>query len=568
MLNKLFFQIIIFFVSLSSLLISQSQKDISVTIVHSEKTKQLIYKENNLFNPIYDWELFFLNNKFSYDVIDDDGLNNFDFIDTDVLILPSVEVLSDESAKNIKEYLKHGGGIFIIGQLGLYDESGGVRMNSILEDIFDITFNKLPIKKISSSVLEVEPSNLLSRSTNFNSDLLVLNRLTNYYCQNRTSEIRTLAKYKIHNVSEVVNDYPAIISGEKGNGKLIWFGFQLSQLSASSNLDLFKNVLVFNSIDWLADKSVVWVNKFPNIYESASLLIFEINDLKNFNDEILLLIHNKKIECIFFLNPELIINHFGYLSPLSVDGEISVLVDGQKMKNKSESFITNKLNEAYRILKGETDQNTFGLFFKNGNSFYTSINSNINFDFYVDQDYKILFKSASDKEENIYNKINYSLIDLTKYDFEEETKSVSEYLDTGFISSDIINILLPSKNDIRSNLSISDLLNEYISVASLKNFWLTNYSRIIDWIDKKENLDVKIEETENDEIFKIKLTNNNDQVVENIGLSLIPPSSNKNPEQINYSYQIRYDKKTGLYKLLIPSIKSHQTLIIDMQYDY
>jgi len=569
MLNKVTVQILILCLVFSTLLKSQSIGDISLTIVHSEKTKQMFYKENNLFNPIYDWEMFFLNNKFSYDVIDDDGLDNFDFRDSDVLILPSVEVLSDEAAENIKEYLKIGGGIFVIGQLGLYDESGRVRMKSILENIFGITLNTLPINKASSNKLEIEPSNTLSRSTNYNSDLLVLSQLTNYYSQNTSSELSILAKYDIQSLTEDVNDYPAIISGEQENGKLIWCGFQLSQLSASSNLNCLQNELVFNSIDWLADKPVVWVNQFPSNYESAALFTFEINNLKNFNDDVFPLIHNRKIESVYLLNPELIINSFEYLSALSINGEINILMNEKYMKNKSKNFIAGRLNGAYRILNGETDQNTFGLFTKNvsDNSFYLSMNTNVSLDFYVDQSYKIFFADTDENVNNIYSNLNYEVTDLTAFDLKNERQPLNEKLNEGFESSDIVNILLLSEKYNNSDLSTSDMLDECISAVSLNNSWLTNYSQLIEWIKNREKLAVNIERMEGDEMFVVKLTNNGDQIVENVGLSLTLPSSKKYPGQISYNYQMRFNQKTGLYNLLIPFVKPHQTLIIDVRYD-
>lgn len=126
MFNKVIFRIVTLFLSLTSFLIPQTGNNISVKVVHPERKKQLVYNDNNLFNPIYEWKLFFLNNKFPCEVINDYDLDNFNFRDTDVLILPSKEVLSDEAAVNIKEYLNSGGGIFVIAQLGLYDESGKV----------------------------------------------------------------------------------------------------------------------------------------------------------------------------------------------------------------------------------------------------------------------------------------------------------------------------------------------------------------------------------------------------------------------------------------------------------
>ncbi|HEY6626770.1 MAG TPA: hypothetical protein VIZ21_07435, partial [Ignavibacteriaceae bacterium] len=83
-------KILFLFIFVSPVVITaQIPSNIKITIVNSELTKKLFYQQNNFFNPIYDWEIFFLNHKISYEVIDDTGLDDFDFRDTDVLILPS-----------------------------------------------------------------------------------------------------------------------------------------------------------------------------------------------------------------------------------------------------------------------------------------------------------------------------------------------------------------------------------------------------------------------------------------------------------------------------------------------
>ena len=105
----------------NSVLTAQELKDIKIGIVYSEKTKQLIYPQDKNFNPIQDWELFFLNRKISYSVVSDEMLDENDFNELDVLILPSVEVLSENAAENLFAFLKAGKGLLIFGKFDVYD---------------------------------------------------------------------------------------------------------------------------------------------------------------------------------------------------------------------------------------------------------------------------------------------------------------------------------------------------------------------------------------------------------------------------------------------------------------
>ena len=125
----------LFILVFPAVITAQITSDIKITIVNSDLTKKLFYQQNNLFNPIYDWEIFFLNHKVSYEVIDDTGLDDFDLIDTDVLILPSVEVLSQDAVEKLSEYLNLGGSAFILGKLGEFDELGRRMKSDFLFEI-------------------------------------------------------------------------------------------------------------------------------------------------------------------------------------------------------------------------------------------------------------------------------------------------------------------------------------------------------------------------------------------------------------------------------------------------
>ena len=143
---------------LPSVIIAQNWSNYKITIVNSELTKQFLHQQNDLYNPIYDWEIFFLNHKIAYDVIDDTGLDDFDFRDTDVLVLPSVEVLSQDAMENLSEYLNLGGSAFILGKLGEFDELGRRMKSDFLFEISGIKAELLPDQTNPSHELYINKS--------------------------------------------------------------------------------------------------------------------------------------------------------------------------------------------------------------------------------------------------------------------------------------------------------------------------------------------------------------------------------------------------------------------------
>jgi len=116
-----FFLLIILF---SPEYFTQDLSEIKIGVVYSERTKSIIYPHDQKFYPIQDWELFFLSRKISYTVIKDEGLDDNDFEELDVLILPSVEILSKKASENLKEFLANGKGLFILGNFGTHDKEG------------------------------------------------------------------------------------------------------------------------------------------------------------------------------------------------------------------------------------------------------------------------------------------------------------------------------------------------------------------------------------------------------------------------------------------------------------
>jgi hypothetical protein len=555
-------------------LLAQVENDINVTIVHSEKTKQLFYKQNNFFNPIYDWELLFLNNKFTYNVIDDNGLDNFDFKDSDVLILPAIEVLSSEAAENLKEYLNMGKGIFILGNPGLYDETGRTVSEDILLEISGIKVKELPDQNTPVWNLLIDRSSILSGYSSNVNKLLILNQLSIYFAENIPQKNGILGNIILNDKATASDmNYPGIVSIEKGNGRIIWFGFQISQLSFNGSTPKLLNKLVFNSINWLARKPIVWINQFPDTYNSVLLFTFLVQDIKIFTDEIIPILNARKIETVFLLKPDEMVNSIEYLTTLSANGELIVLFDEIEMANRTSQEIEDIFTKSKEIIKGESNQKMYGVFFQTTDypGEYISLSGKASYDFFIDQDYKIYLQGSKTEPDYKLKDFKYGSIDLSSGYYKNTLRFEKHLFDkefvTSFESSDIVNIILPSKNYPGSDFISSDIINECISEAARNNSWITNYSKLINWIIKKENLKVEIEHFSDDEQITIKLSNKGNELIENVGLVFSVPPSIKYLEQISYNFRMRFDQNTELYNIIVPFVKQQQTLIIDLRYE-
>ena len=558
----------LFILVFPAVITAQITSDIKITIVNSDLTKKLFYQQNNLFNPIYDWEIFFLNHKVSYEVIDDSGLDDFDFKDTDVLILPSVEILSDDAKENLKEFLDLGGSVLILGRLGEFNQMGKEKETDFLYEISGIKANLLENQKSNSWHLNVNNSNILSKSSSLK-NLQVLNQFPVYYNEARMMSNQILARFnETINESETSTIYPAITSVEYGYGKIIWFGFQLSQISSSESEINPLNELIFNSINWLEKKPAVWVNQFPHNYNSVSLFTFKVEDIKLFAEQILPILKARQITSVFLIEPTEIINSYEYLSELCSVGEIVVHFDNMKMLDKFKNEIEDLLIQSIHKLKENTHQKSIGVFINNVNdpSEYSFLFEETSFDFFIDNNFRIYVKEVDSRSYKKLNNFEYGKMDLTPGLNNKSKQLFGKEFYLQLESSDITNILLPSKNYPGSDFSAADIISDCFTSVSLDNIWITSYSKAIDWIIKRENLNVELEQSTSENILTIELSYSGKESAEKVGLLLAVPSTYKNLEMIGNDYSLRFEHKSGLYDVLIPTIKPYQTLLIDLRY--
>ncbi len=514
---KIFFLFTIF---LPSVIIAQNWSNYKITIVNSELSKQLLHQQNALYNPIYDWEIFFLNHKISYEVIDDIGLDDFDFRDTDVLILPSVEVLSVDAKENLKEFLDLGGGVLILGKLGEFDEVGRRVKTDILSEISGIKANVMQNRSNTAYKLKINKANILGMSSS-SPNLLILNQFPIYYDEAQLESSSVLASInETKNESASSTVYPCITSVEKGNGRIIWFGFQLSQISANANETIPLSELIFNSINWLAKKPEVWINRFPDKYNSLSIFTFIVDDTKIFNEQILPILKARQITSVLLIKPTEIINSYENLSALCAIGEIVIHYDNMDMLTKSRNEIEELLIKSIHILKENTQQKSIGVFINNVNDpgEYSFLFEETSFDFFIDENFRIYLNEVNSQAYTKLNNFEYGTINLTPGLHNESNKLFDAEFSLRLESSDITNILLPSKNYPGSDFSAADIISDCFTRVSLNNIWITSYSKAIDWIIKRANLNVELEQSTSENMLTIELSYSGEELAEQVGL--------------------------------------------------
>jgi len=572
---NLSYLIAVFSFSLICSLFPQDLDNIKIGLVHSSLTKNLLHAEDKDFYPVQDWELFFLNRKISYEVFDDEGVDDYDFDEVDILILPSIEILSDDGFENLQDFLQEGKGLFILGKLGMQDDDGINRRDDLLQSLGGFHVDEFLDRNIITKNHILYANSFLSHNLQINSSLTVMNNFPLLYTENISGKIKQFGEYV--NEDESYDNHlltkTGMVAIETGKGRLLWFGFQLSQISVDDKTELLQNI-IYNSIEWLAGKPVVWINPWPFNFNSATVFTSMINNPEGFTPDMIapFAIQTMVVKNNFFLKPDVIESFPGEIERLSSRGDFHFLYDEFEYLDLSEDEKTIMLENAAQILRSKTKQSIYGIKYKNRNEQKDIIEKSskyIDFVIYEDNSIKAFEKkrgSLINNAKTIFPPSNYSLKknciyrknDLTEY---------KKYFDNVHKCGGIIPInYIDQFSNFKSSME-SETFKKILSY-SMKNYsWIAPYSAIVGWLITQENISVNIKEIGEKPVLRLVIENRNRDRVENIGIRLSLSPEYRNPETVNRNFILRYDVLTRSYNLLVPFLLANQSTIVEVRYD-
>jgi hypothetical protein len=543
---------------------------INIGIVHSELTKQLLYKNDNNFYPILNWELLFLNKKISYSVLEDQELNDFSFNEFDVLILPSVEILSDQALENLKEFLSIGKNIFILGKLGSFNPQLRTRKPEALEILTGIKAEELTVEnKISEKIFL--NSNFLTQNLNDESEYLILNKFNPLYAEKIPLKTKPLGSYFLDDFKEnKVSSFIGAAAIENKKGKILWFGFQLSQISLNEKNKPFFDQIILNGIKWLAGNPLVWVNGFPTFYRSATLFSVWINNINIFMNKSMPILKEENVPLNFFISTLEIKKAFDEIYKLSSVGSLNLLFDSFNYLNSDSSQHQSILKETSQILKVGSRQEYFGIQILNlpeADVYKLKLSKYL--DFLLSPGSKFSYLKGDEVFKSMQNINTYYINGLPNL-IDSSNEVDLEYLDywynslnkTGGIVSHIVKEISISN----SNSSLEENLKLIINSAKLNNSYITTYPELINWLKIKNNIEVNIFDLKDESIIRVSVKNIGNIIAEQIGLNISIPSNYNTLKLIGYNYELNNNSETGYYNLLIPFLHAEQTLSFDIEY--
>ena len=558
-------------ISLISSLYPQDLDNIKIGLVHSSLTKNLLHSEDKNFYPIQDWELFFLNKKISYEVFDDEGVDDYDFDEVDILILPSIEILSDDGFENLQDFLEEGKGLFILGKLGVQDNDGNNRRDNLLQSLGGFQVNEFLDRNVIAKNHILYVNNFLTHNLQINTSLIVLNNFQLLYTENTSGKNIKLGEYVAYDDHLIKKSGIAIV--ENGKGRLLWFGFQLSQISVDDNGTEALQKLIYNSIKWLVGKPTVWINPWPADNNSATVFTSVLANPNDFTDNEAEAFKTYSVENSFFLSPFALESFPGEVERLASFGDIHVIYDEFEYLDLSQEEKIAGLESAAQTLRYNTRQEFYGIKYLNGNGQKNILEKSGSklFDFLTYEDNSIIAPGRKrglsfNNIKMIFPPSNY-LLQRNYFYGNNELADYKEHFDNVQKCGGIIPVIYINQFSKFNSSMERDTFKKILSHSRNNSSWVTTYSSIVDWLITKENISVNIKEMGEEPVLRLVVENRNKDRVENVGIRLTLPSKYRNPAAVNHNFSLRYDALTRSYFLLVPFLLANQSTIVEVHYD-
>ncbi len=519
--------------------------NIKIGIVFSEQTWNEVHSGENNFYLIRDWEIFFLDRKISYRVYTDSELDDYDFDDEDILILPGVEILSDEAVENIRDFEKSGKSIFILGNIGNYKTGARKRFENICNELTGITPIEITNPEYSATSITLKSNNpIINESVD---QQLILSGNIKCYSANQSNENSNLGYYT--NYPTTFNEFhPAVVCGTKNTSRFVWFGFQISQLSDELSKKSVAEKLILNVLIFLDNKTLVSLNNFPSSYNQEVVFINKLKDGKRFQN----FIHgNSSLSNISFDNfilPESLDENKIDLKYLNAFGDIHLIYNKIDNLNKSALEIKGIYQKAANEIEKSTDQNSIGILdespFKSDFKTDSTDFSEFNFRMYD----RIILNTSSG------NSIQYNKL-LPKTSTYEDFK---EFNSKNILSEkQVLVIPVIDEFNISNNLSKEEFKRLQINLIK-NNCWFTTLNQMINWSELKSNISFYINTYKEEKKIEIVVKNNNYISVNNISFKLILPEEYSSASTSEIGTSIYFDYNERIYRLLIESIGTSQ----------
>ena len=243
-------------------------------VLYSGYTEDRYQDSKKVFDEITTWELFFMESKIPYKVIYDNDLESGIESDFDIIVLPSVEYISEQELAELDNFLAAGKSIISIGSKLDPIDNNSIQFNGPYN-----LFGLSPVSLHDDSLKNYIHSIGLNSINAFSPDDAGVIQITskNYLMviQSETRDHNYVDYLFNNNYSECES---AISYGTEKGGKYLWTGFGINDvIGGRQDTEKFKK-LIINAIRWMDNEPFAFITPGSREDINPSLLLIELNN--------------------------------------------------------------------------------------------------------------------------------------------------------------------------------------------------------------------------------------------------------------------------------------------------
>lgn len=510
----------------------------AINLSAQEKKIALLYPKNTLALPtenttwlndnFYRWELFLIQNKYNYEVIDDDDLEAGLPSKYGLLILPAVRSLNDEEISSIKEFMNDGNSVLSTWSMGVYGSEGKWKGWSELEQLFGLSF----ISEISQT--EASRIHSIFGGTPLSSNIPPGFRLqvTTY---DKPVEVKIISEntyplgYWLNNEipfegKELPKRTTSAVYGNYGKGNFVWFGFEFSAVVAAKEHQKTANTLLNNVISWLTDNLITQIETWPGGSKSAAVLSCDVEFKFDFINNALDLLEEEELPAQFYVLTESI--DLPSFERLKKNGDVGLHGDDHILF-KWQDYATqyNRLSDGIGIIEKLMKKKPIS--FRPPETYYDDMTIN------VMEDLNVNVLSSDFIEDRavpqFINERNQIMImpktGFDDYDIFQRLKIVNiqdqsqryilDFMRT-YEEGGVYSLNFHTQMQCRNNFI--NALRKPIEEIKSRNVWITTHDKVFDWWRKKDKIKINSIRTD-DKKYIIEIENKGEEEVDDLVIS-------------------------------------------------
>ncbi len=529
------------------------EKKHNVAILYSKYTESMFEEGSTWVTDNVDtWQQFARSSKLYFDLITDQQIENGDHFNYELLILPGVKALSEKQIVQIKAYLESGGSVFATGGIATFSYEGKWRGWKFFTETFGLKFTKeiKPREVYKIHTLRGNMPITAGIPTGYTLKIATWDRpIYAEILEPRTVQVSSWYDFRREAglVRDEIEKSAGIAYGNYGEGRFVWFGFELNSVIGDQKDYINYNKLFVNCINWLTYRPIAYIKDWPPPYDAAAIFIPTVDENPGNANNLIAMLKSSQYPANFFIQPSVAESYPGIVKNLAKYGDVGAIVDIgflaaaddtvnalydkdaqfasiESAKSKIESLIEKPVN-GIMPLYGFYDENTLqGMSSNDITYFVTDSLTDRSVPRVIirnDEPILLMTKTARDDIE-IVGEYGLKNPNFQRYTYEEDVDRI-------LFESGLFVFKVHSKYQM--NGGYVRVIDEILQYTRNKNMWLTNISDLKDWWLKRGR--VELQYGSNSSVrMEVEVTNLAEEMIDNF---VIEVNLNKKVENVGVS---------------------------------